>query len=223
MKKMIIGIIIGVIISGTVGVLASTIISSTNVTYQNKTVNNALDELYNDVTTGKELVAAAITNKGISTTSSDSYETMATNINGIDTDHTEIIGKISNLESKHNSDVSTINGSINNINQDLLNRSKPDLLLNKKITGTEIIKLDSDMTNYARIYLVINFSDARGFDVKEFDMNLDTTIGYSRKFALQYDTGYYYNLELYGGHNIINITTFSTSTELTIRIYGYKK
>ena len=49
MKKIILGIMIGVIISGTVGVLASTIISSTNVTYQNKTVNNALDELYDNV------------------------------------------------------------------------------------------------------------------------------------------------------------------------------
>ena len=46
MKKIIVGIIIGVIISGTVGVLASTIISSTNVTYQNKTVKESLDELY---------------------------------------------------------------------------------------------------------------------------------------------------------------------------------
>ena len=46
MKKIIVGIIIGVIISGTVGVLASTIISSSNVTYQNKTVKESLDELY---------------------------------------------------------------------------------------------------------------------------------------------------------------------------------
>ena len=86
---MIIGIIIGVIISGTVGVLASTIISSTNVTYQNKTVNTALDELYNEAATGKELIAAAITNKGITTTSTDTFETMAANINNITTDYTE--------------------------------------------------------------------------------------------------------------------------------------
>ena len=49
MKKIILGFILGVIISGTVGVIASTIISSTNVTYQNKTVNMALDELYDSV------------------------------------------------------------------------------------------------------------------------------------------------------------------------------
>ena len=49
MKKIIIGIIIGVIISGTVGVIATTTISSKNTTYQNKTVNNALDELYDNV------------------------------------------------------------------------------------------------------------------------------------------------------------------------------
>ena len=119
MKKIILGIIIGVIISGTVGVIAATIVPSTIVTYQNKTVNNALDELYNEAITGKELVAAAITNKGVSTTSTDTYETMATNISSIDTDHTEINQKINNLESKHNSDVASLTGSISNLNQSL--------------------------------------------------------------------------------------------------------
>ena len=115
-KNNLIGIIIGIIISGTVGVIAATTISSKNVPYQNKTVNNALDELYNEATTGKELVAAAITNKGVSTTSTDTYQTMAANINNIDTDHTEIIGKINNLESKHNSDITGLNSTISNLN-----------------------------------------------------------------------------------------------------------
>ncbi len=83
MKKIILGIMIEVIISGTIGVVASTTISSKNVIYQNKTVNTALDELYNEAVTGKELVAAAITNKGVTTTSSDTYEVMANNINNI--------------------------------------------------------------------------------------------------------------------------------------------
>ena len=122
MKNIIIGIIIGGIVFGVIGIVASTMISSKNVTYQNKTVNSALDELYNEATTGKELVAAAITNKGITTASTDTYETMATNINNIDIDHTEIIGKISNLESKHNSDVSSLTGSISSINQSLSNK-----------------------------------------------------------------------------------------------------
>ena len=114
-KNNLIGIITGIIISGTVGVIAATTISSKNVTYQNKTVNTALDELYNEATTGKELVAAAITNKGITTTSNDTYETMATNINSIDSDHTEINQKINNLESKHNSDIASLTGNINNL------------------------------------------------------------------------------------------------------------
>ena len=119
MKKIILGFILGGIVFTLGGVVATTAISSTNVTYQNKTVNTALDELYNQAVTGKELVAAAITNKGITTTSSDTYETMATNINNIDIDHTEIIGKISNLESKHNSDVTSLTSSISSINQRL--------------------------------------------------------------------------------------------------------
>ncbi len=85
MKNIIIGIIIGGIVFTLGVVIAATTISSKNVTYQNKTVNSALDELYNEAVTGKELVAAAITNKGVSTTSDDTYETMATNINAIQT------------------------------------------------------------------------------------------------------------------------------------------
>ena len=49
MKKIIIGIMVGIIISCTVGVLAASIVPSSIVTYQNKTVNNALDELYDSV------------------------------------------------------------------------------------------------------------------------------------------------------------------------------
>ena len=121
MKKIILGFILGGIVFTLGGVVASTMISSKNVTYQNKTVNNALDELYNNATTGKELVAAAITNKGVTTTSNDTYETMVTNISSIDTDHTEINQKINNLESKHNIDIASLKGTINNLNQSMTN------------------------------------------------------------------------------------------------------
>ena len=124
MKNIIIGIIIGGIVFTLGGVVATTAISSTNVTYQNKTVNNALDELYDKAITGKELVAAAITNKGIPTTSTDTYETMAANINSIDNNHTEINKKINNLESKHNSDIASLTGSISSLNQNLNNEQK---------------------------------------------------------------------------------------------------
>ena len=53
MKNIIIGLIIGGIVFTLGGVVATTAISSTNVTYQNKTVNNALDELYDEAVTGK--------------------------------------------------------------------------------------------------------------------------------------------------------------------------
>ena len=136
-KNNLIGIIIGIIISGTVGVIAATTISSKNVTYQNKTVNNALDELYDEATTGKELVSAAITNKGVTTTSSDTYETMATNINNIDTNNSELNQKINNLESKYNSDIASLTGSISNLNQNLTN-----LIIRKtyEVSATKTLK-----------------------------------------------------------------------------------
>ena len=49
MKKIILGFILGGIIFTLGGVVATTAISSTNVTYQDKTVNTALDELYDSV------------------------------------------------------------------------------------------------------------------------------------------------------------------------------
>ena len=134
MKKIILGFILGGIVFTLGGVVATTAISSTNVTYQNKTVNSVLDELYNEAITGKELVAAAITNKGIKTTSNDTYETMATNINNIDTDNSELNQKINNLESKHNSDVASLTGSISNLNQSLSNL----LVIKEKWNDTDI-------------------------------------------------------------------------------------
>ena len=81
MKKIILGFILGVTISGTVGVLASTIISSTNVTYQDKTVNNALDELYDNVKNGKENIADTLTKLNINTEKNASFSILVTNIN----------------------------------------------------------------------------------------------------------------------------------------------
>ena len=163
MKKMIIGIIIGGIIFGTIGVVASTMISSKNVAYQNKTVNSALDELYNDAISGKELIAAAITNKGITTTVSDSYETMATNINNIDTDNSELNQKISNLESKHNSDITSLTGSISNLTQNLTGLSKLDTVdkLAETSSTTEIIiNLNQNISDY-KFIIIANSNSGR--------------------------------------------------------------
>ena len=55
------------------------------------------------------------------------------NISSIDTDHTEINQKISNLESKHNSDISIITGSISSINQNSSN-------LNSRLNGFKFEK-----------------------------------------------------------------------------------
>ena len=154
-KNNLIGILIGIIFT-IGGVIAATTISSKNVTYQNKTVNSALDELYNEATTGKELVAAAITNKGITTLSSDSYETMATNINNIDTNNSELNQKINNLESKHNSDIASLTGSISNLNQSLTNLKSEWKFLDKINTNVPY----KIQVEYDELYFV--FSDVDG-------------------------------------------------------------
>lgn len=161
MKKIIIGFMLGGIVFTLGGVVSATVISSNQVTYQNKTVNNALDELYDEAVTGKELIAAAITNKGVSTNSNANYQTMATNIGSIDTDHSTINQKISNLESKHNTDISTINNTVNNLNQSLIWKHLGD------VAGTSVGGNDSQLDlpqNYHELLILIRPVAVHGYD-----------------------------------------------------------
>ena len=65
---------------------------ATNVSYNNSTtssiitgtnVQSAIDQLFTSVSNGKELVANAITDKGVATSSSDTFATMANNIESL--------------------------------------------------------------------------------------------------------------------------------------------
>lgn len=85
------GFIIGAILFGSIGVYAATIASS-SVVYDNTnsgssatTVKEAIDDLYTISNEGKEKIANAITDKGISTNKEDDFDTMANNINLIET------------------------------------------------------------------------------------------------------------------------------------------
>ena len=234
MKKIILGFILGGIVFTLGGVVATTAISSTNVTYQNKTVNSALNELYNEATTGKELVAAAITNKGITTTSNDTYETMANNINSIDTDHTEINQKINNLESKHNSDVASLTGSISNLNQSLTNI----FMFNKILLWTNpsptsefsAQELQLDLSTYKFIIMIVkgnnNASNTDYFEYAFSEKNIplvlecgyesvyDTNLG--RTLVLS-DTGIRFDNANMGSGGAV-----SNNTVIPYKIYGVK-
>ena len=50
-----------------------------------KTIVGAINELFQNVSNGKELIATAITDKGVNTSSDDTFQTMADNINSIST------------------------------------------------------------------------------------------------------------------------------------------
>ena len=50
-----------------------------------KTIVGAINELFQNVSSGKELIATAITDKGVTTSSDDTFQTMADNINSIST------------------------------------------------------------------------------------------------------------------------------------------
>ena len=228
MKNIIIGIIIGGIVFTLGGVVATTAISSTNVTYQNKTVNNALDELYDEAVTGKELVAAAITNKGINTTSNDTYEVMASNINNIDTDHTEINQKISNLESKHNSDIASLTGSISNLNQSLtqLNEEKKLKLLGSANSNTYI-----DISKYINEYSELLISVTLGNTPYRITINIppaelvDSDITYQSGSRASASIGTVVNVQCSRKRVLLTAVIVNDNDVLaysTIRIYGRK-
>lgn len=74
-------------------ILGQTPIAS-NVLYNNSqtssiitgnTVQQAIDQLFTSVSNGKNLIASAITDKGVSTSGSDTFQTMANNILNINT------------------------------------------------------------------------------------------------------------------------------------------
>lgn len=65
-------------------------ITASSVSYSNTTsgmtsgnVQNAIDELFQSVSEGKSLIAAAVTDKGVETAATDSFATMAGNIGEI--------------------------------------------------------------------------------------------------------------------------------------------
>ena len=218
MKKIILGFILGGIVFTLGGVVATTAISSTNVTYQNKTVNTALDELYNEAVTGKELVAAAITNKGVSTTSTDTYETMATNINNIDTDNSEINQKINNLESKHNNDVASVTNLLNNMSQSLT----PVTLWSGSAVQTNgentTIQLIDDYKNYEFIEVI----SSNSYD--KFNIN-DRTVSYLSFYHSP--TAYTASRLHFNGNTAILTNSVKGSNNQSFmiikRIIGYKK
>ena len=58
-------------------------IKDTNNNFTSINVEGALSELFQSASNGKKLIATAITGKGVETSNTDSFQTMATNINNI--------------------------------------------------------------------------------------------------------------------------------------------
>lgn len=69
---------------------SATDVAAEDVSYDNTTsgmtadnVQDAMDEVFQSVSNGKELIADAITDKGVSTSATDSFQTMASNIESL--------------------------------------------------------------------------------------------------------------------------------------------
>ena len=65
----------------------------------NKTLKGAINELFQFVSNGKELIASAITDKGVITSKTDTFQQMANNIRSIAINVTQIsLNPISNIK-----------------------------------------------------------------------------------------------------------------------------
>lgn len=92
-KDLMIGFIIGGILFGIIGVSAAAKLEAIGVTYENEAtsatnVEEALDELItkaNEIQAGRSLIANTLTSEGVTTSGTDSWNTMATNINALAT------------------------------------------------------------------------------------------------------------------------------------------
>lgn len=81
-------------------------VSANDVSYDNTTsgltadnVQDAIDEVFQSVSDGKELIADAITDKGVQTSANDSFATMATNISNIQSGEAELAFNVNNSTS----------------------------------------------------------------------------------------------------------------------------
>jgi hypothetical protein len=84
-KGIIVGVIIGILLSGVAVYATGGKLTADSVSYNKTTVKASLDNLFNDVENGKAKIAEAITNKGVETSSTASYDKMVSNINSIST------------------------------------------------------------------------------------------------------------------------------------------
>ena len=66
----------------------------------NKTVKGSIVELFQNVSNGKQLIATAITDKGVATSSDSTFQTMATNIGNIQTGSGTVTTDIQNTLNK---------------------------------------------------------------------------------------------------------------------------
>lgn len=154
-KGIIIGIVIGIAICG-LSVYAATIASS-SVSYDNKNsgstatnVQGALDDLYENSYEGKIKIAQAITNKGINTSETDSYDTIVSNINNIPTGIVDADKVL--YQSLKYSGIVTENMTFEQMNEALAN------YFPQKITIVSNSIIDSDFTSNATTSLGVFYT-----------------------------------------------------------------
>jgi len=74
-------------------------------------VQDAIDEVFQSVSNGKTLIAAAITDKGIQTAATDSFQTMASNISSLDIATAEQIAAYNMMHTGNGSLLTSINNN----------------------------------------------------------------------------------------------------------------
>ena len=197
------------------GAILSQTPTASNVAYNNSqtssiitgsNVQQAIDQLFTSVSNGKQQIASAITDKGVSTSANDSFATMATNIRAIPTVRTygeREIGEIVSL---------THNGIKSNFI--VINQGVPSSLYDDSCDGTWLLSENlytltqwsaSTNVNYAQsdIHNLVNNEYYSLFDRKSKEK--------IKQVKIPYVNSIYYNGEVLSGSNGLSCNCFILS------------
>lgn len=175
-KDIAIGFVIGGIIFGIIGVSAATQLEAIGVTYSNEetsvtNVDEALDELIDrtkDVQEGRNLIANAITNGGVTTSATDAWSTIATNINSLAT-------------LKYNAGVSATKKGTATASQ---------VLTGYTFTNNSGVEISGGMPNRSNSSLWINSANGTFYDNTNYTYSSGATTNEMVVFKSKY-TGYF--------------------------------
>lgn len=154
------------------GIVIPTSYPADDITYDNTdtgmaatNVQDAIDEVFTGVSSGKALIADAITDKGVTTSATDSFATMATNISNIPTGG-----------GGDNPVIGHIYGSMSSFNESYTMTKAGTLIIYGLVLGTNNVVTSKNNVNVTQTYAYATSSPATRMRYWEFSVAVGDVI-----------------------------------------------